>query len=49
MCQQQNIKFINHSDTIDPKGHLNESQLHLNKNGTVLFAKNFTKFLCELD
>ena len=49
MCEQRNIKIINHSDTIDRSRHLNESHLHLNRYGTVEFAKNFQNFLCKLD
>ena len=48
MCQQQNIKIINHTDTIDPSKHLNESLFHLNRYGAIEFANNF-KFLCNLD
>ena len=46
MCEQRNIKIINHSDTIDRSRHLNESHLHLNRYGTVEVAKNFKNFLC---
>ena len=49
MCEQRNIKIINHSDTIDRSRHLNESHLHLNRYGTVEFAKNFKNLLCKLD
>ena len=49
MCEQRNIKIINHSDTIDRSRHLNESHLHLNRYGTVEFAKNFKNFLRKLD
>ena len=49
MCEQRNIKIINHSDTIDRSRHLNESHLHLNRYGTVEFAKNLKNFLCKLD
>ena len=49
MCEQRNIKIINHSDTIDRSRYLNESHLHLNRYGTVEFAKNFKNFLCKLD
>ena len=49
MCEQRNIKIINHSDTIDRSRHLNESHLHLNRYGTVEFAKNSQNFLCKLD
>ena len=48
MCEKSNIKIINHSDTIDRSRHLNESHLHLNRYGTVEFAKNFKNFLCKL-
>ena len=44
MCELRNIKIINHSDTIDRSRHLNESHLHLNRYGTVEFAKNFKNF-----
>ena len=47
--KKRNIKIINHSDTIDRSRHLNESHLHLNRYGTVEFAKNFKNFLCKLD
>ena len=49
MCQQQNNKIINHTDTIDPWKHLNESLFHLNRCGAAEFANNFKKFLCNLD
>ena len=49
MCQQWNIKIINHTDTIDPSKHLNESLFHLNRYGTIEFAKNSKKILCNLD
>ena len=49
MCQQQNIKIINHTDTIDPSKHLNESLFHLNRYGAIEFGNNFKKNLCNLD
>ena len=49
MCQQQNIKIINHTDTIDPSKHLNESLFRLNRYGAIEFANNFKKILCNLD
>ena len=49
MCQQQNIKIINHTDTINPSKHLNESLFHLNRYGGIEFADNFKKKLCNLD
>ena len=49
LCQQWNIKAISHTNTVDPVKHLNESQLPLNKYGTIEFAKNFKNFLCKLN
>ena len=49
MCQQWNIKIINHTDTIDPSKHLNESLFHLNRYGAIEFGNNFKKNLCNLD
>ena len=49
MCQQRNIKIINHTDTIDPSKHLNESLFHLNRYGAIEFANNFKYFLYNLD
>ena len=49
MCHARNIGCINHSDTIDPEQHLNESNIHLNKYGNIDFSKNFTNFLYNLE
>ena len=49
MCHARNIGCINHSDTIDPEQHLNESNIHLNKYGNIEFSKNFTNFLYNLE
>ena len=49
MCQQQNIKVVTHTNTIDPAKDLNENKLHLNKYGTIEFAKNFKNFLYNLN
>ena len=49
MCHARNIGCINHSDTIDPKQHLSESNIHLNKYGNIEFSKNFTIFLYNLE
>ena len=49
MCQQWNTEMINHTDTIDPSKHLNESHFHLNRYGTMEFAINFKKLLYNLD
>ena len=43
MCQQRNIKVINHTDTIDPSKHLNEGLFHLNRYRVTDFAKKFKK------
>ena len=48
-CHQRNIKIINHTDTIDPPKHLNESLFHLNIYGAIEFANNFKKKLRNLD
>ena len=48
MCREQNIPYIDHVDIISPERHLNESNLHLNRYGTLAFAKNFSKYLLEL-
>ena len=49
MCQHRGIEVINHSKTIIPGNHLNESQLHLNRYGNIGFTKNFKNFLWKLD
>ena len=35
MCGKRGIIFIDHIDTIDIERHLNESEIHLNKSGTI--------------
>ena len=49
MCQARNIAYINHSDSIDPEQHLNESNIHLNKYGNIEFSKNFADFLYNME
>ena len=49
MCDERDILFINYTDTIDTERHLNESKLHLNKSGTIEFAKNVCEFLLQQD
>ena len=49
MCHARNIGCINHSDTIDPEQHLNESNIHLNKYGNIEFSKHFANFLYNLE
>ena len=49
MCGERDITFIDHTDTIDIERHLNESKVHLNKSGTIEFAKNVFEFLLQQD
>lgn len=42
-CQERNICFITH--TISPKLHLNRSNLHLNRKGTLLLSQKFVDTL----
>ena len=41
MCQQRNIKIINHTDRIDPSKHVNESLFYWNRYEAIEFADNF--------
>ena len=47
-CNQRNIKFINHGDDIQVKRHVNDSKIHFNGYGKIVFAKKITKFLSDL-
>ena len=38
-----------HADTISSERHLNESNLHLSRYRILAFAKNFSKYLLELN
>ena len=49
MCLQRNIKVVSYTNTIDFSINLNESQIHLNKYGTIELTKNFKKFLYNLN
>ena len=49
MCRELDITFIDHTDTIYTERHLNESRVHLNKFGTIEFAKNVCKSLLQQD
>ena len=49
MCGERDIVFIDHTDTIDTERHLNESKVHLNKSGTIEFAKSIFEFLLQQD
>ena len=46
MCSHRNIAYIDHSSSIQ-QNHINESKVHLNRYGTIVFANNFSKFLSE--
>ena len=49
MYGERDITFIDHTDTIRTERHLNESKVHLNKSGTIEFAKNVFEFLLQQD
>ena len=49
MCGERDITFIDHTDTINIERHFNESKVHLNKSGTIEFAKNACEFLLQQD
>ena len=46
MCSHRNIAYIDHSSSIQ-QNHINESKVHLNRYGTVVFANTFSIFLSE--
>ena len=46
MCSHRNIAYIDHSSSIQ-QNHINESKVHLNRYGTIVFANTFSKFLSE--
>ena len=48
MCNQRNIRFTNHSDDIQLERYVNDSKVCLNRYGTMIFVKKFTKFLSDL-
>ena len=45
-CSHRNIAYIDHSSSIQ-QNHINESKVHLNRYGTVVFVNTFSKFLSE--
>ena len=47
MCSERNIGYINHYNYMDKNQHLNRSQLHLNKHGTVTLANSFLNFISK--
>ena len=46
MCCHRNIAYIDHSSSIQ-QNQINESKVHLNRYGTIVFANTFSKFLSE--
>ena len=48
-CGERDITFIDHTDTIDTEKYLNESKVHLNKSGTIEFAKSVFEILLQQD
>ena len=47
MCAERNIPYIDHTNSIQPENHLNESKLHFNRYGTIAFANGISKFLSK--
>ena len=49
MCGERHIPNTGHSKTIRRGTHLNKSELHVNKFGTIAFAKNIPGYLLEVN
>ena len=49
MCGEQDITFVDHTDTIDIERHFNKSKVYLNNSGIIEFAKNACEFLLQQD
>ena len=47
LCDKNNFRYIDHTDTIIPEEHL-YGNLHLNRSGVIEIARNFTLFLNDL-
>ena len=47
MCAEQNIPYIDNTNSIQSENHLNESKLHFNRYVTVAFAKTISKFVSK--
>ena len=45
MCENDNISFMDHSRSIDPRKNLNNSKLHLNVKGSNKLRDNFVRYL----
>ena len=46
MCSDRNIAYIDRSNYIQ-QNHINESNAHLNRYGTIVSKNTFSKFLLE--
>ena len=44
MCAEQNIPYIDNTNSIQPENHLYESNLHFNSYKTIAFANSASKF-----
>ena len=49
MCNEGNIPFIKHNETIPLDIYLNESKLHLNNHRNTALAKSITEFLSNFN
>ena len=47
LCTNENISLIDHSRSIDPRKHINNSKLHLNIRGSNKLRDNFVKYVKE--
>ena len=47
LCTNENISLIDHSRSIDPRKHLNNSKLHLNIRGSNKLQDTFVKYVKE--
>ena len=45
MSENDNISFIHHSGSIDPRKNLHHSKLHLNVKGSNTLRNNFVRYL----
>ena len=48
-CEETNISFLSHDESIDPCKHLNKSKVHSNSNGVKIFAENVCRFLVKIN
>ena len=47
MCVERIIPYINDTNSSQPENYLNESKLHFNRYGTIVFENGMSKFLSE--